>query len=208
MPQTGLSSRFRVASTLFFIAGCSLLVAQTDTGARLLTPYKNCQFADGLQIAHIDQLAPGVTSREVETDSGSRQIDLRTGLRIMFAYPDTDFYANVKAELLPTANYPALKEALLGNFHFLAHGNTVNTALHSPLNGFDVHGLDREKLEGGVLGVYLLFDDPAHVVTTIYFLNQEPQSRRFQTIQEYRNLRDHFLSSYTGCIRQNQQHTD
>jgi hypothetical protein len=124
----------------------------------------------------------------------------------MFAYPETDFYANVKAEVLPAAEYPQLKQSLLDNLQHLAHGNTVNTTLRSPMNGFEVHGLDRDKLEGGVLGIYLLFDTTAHVVTTIYMLNQEPQSRKFQTIDEYRNLRDRFLASYTGCIRSNLQH--
>ena len=170
-----------------------------------LAPYASCRFADGLQIVETDPLPPGVTSREVDTDSGPREINLEAGLRVMFAYPETDFFANVKAELLPAAHYPELKQSLLDNFQHLAHDNTVNTALHSPMNGLDVHGLDREKLEGGVLGVYLLFDDTAHVVTTIYLLNQEPQSRKFQTIDEYRDLRDRFLASYTGCIRSNLQ---
>lgn len=150
-------------------------------------------------------MAPGITSREVETDSGSRQINLEAGLRIKFAYPSTDFYANVKAELLPAANYAQLKQFLLDNLQHLGHGNIMNTSLHSPLNGFEAHGLDREKLEGGVLGIYLLFDDSAHVVTTIYMLNQEPQDRKFQTIEEYRRLRDQFLASYSACIRKNQQ---
>jgi hypothetical protein len=124
----------------------------------------------------------------------------------MFAYPNTDFYANVKAELLPEANYPQLKQFLLDNFLYLSHGNIVNTTLHTPLNGFEIHGMDREKLEGGVLGIYLLFDEHAHVVTTIYLLNQEPQYRKFQNINEYHSLREQFLNSYTACIRNNQQH--
>lgn len=153
----------------------------------------------------VDPLGPGIASREVETDSGSRQIDLEAGLRIMFAYPNTDFYANAKAELLPAANYAQLKQFLLENLQHLGQGNIMNTSLHSPLNGFEAHGLDREKLEGGVLGIYLLFDDSAHVATTIYMLNQEPQDRKFQTIEEYGHLRDRFLDAYTACIRKNQR---
>lgn len=188
---------------LLSIAGTSVLAAQSMPGAAALAPYSSCQFSDGLQIVQTDPLPPGVTSRPVETDSGPRQIDMQAGLRIMFAYPDTDFFANVKAELLPKANYPQLKQSLLDNFQHLSYGNIVNTALHSPMNGFEIHGSDREKLEGGVLGIYLLFDDPAHAVTTIYLLNQEPQSRKFQSMDEYRGLRDRFLASYTGCIRSN-----
>jgi hypothetical protein len=42
-------------------------------------------------------------------------------------------------------------------------------------------------------------------VTTIYLLNQEPEQRKFQTMEEYRSLRDKFLVSYASCIRKNQQ---
>jgi len=60
--------------------------------------------------------------------------------------------------------------------------------------------MDGSKLEGGSLGIYLIFDDKKQVVTTIYFLNQEPQERKFQTLDEYRRLRDRFLSRYGSCI--------
>ena len=107
--------------------------------------------------------------------------------------------------MIRNSNETQLKGYLLENFEHMAHGNTVNKDLTTPLNGFEAHGLDRERLEGGVLGVYLLFDDPAHSVTTIYLLNQEPQDRKFQTIEEYQSLRDRFLRSYTACIRDNQK---
>jgi len=156
-------------------------------------------------VTEVDPLGQGATSREVDTVSGPRQIDLEAGLRIMFEYPYTDFFANVKAETLPAAKYPQLKGYLLDNLRYLSAGNILNNSLKSPMNGFEVHGLDREKLEGGVLGIYLLFDDASHVVTTIYFLNQEPQSRKFQSMDEYHTLRDRFLASYTACVRDNQK---
>jgi hypothetical protein len=192
-----------VLAILMILAGARFTAAQSEGNPDVLAPYTSCHFADGLKIVQIDPLAPGVTSREVDTDSGPRRIDINAGLRIMLAYPDTDFYANVKADLLPAEKYPELKKDLLDNFQHLAHGNTVNTAMRSPLNGLEVHGLDRDKLEGGVLGVYLLFDNDAHLVTIIYLLNQEPQSRKFQTIGEYHTLRDQFLAAYTGCIQAN-----
>jgi hypothetical protein len=192
--------RFLV-STLVCAVVAPAAYAQSDP---ILAAYASCTFADGLQIVQIDSLAAGITSRQVQTDNGVRQIDLEAGLRIMFAYPDTDFYANVKAERLPATRFQGLRQALLDNFDFMAHGNTVNTSLKSPMNGFEIKGLDREKLEGGVLGVYLLFDTQDHTATTIYLLNQEPEARKFQTIDEYRALRDRFLTSYTSCIRSNQ----
>jgi len=120
----------------------------------------------------------------------------------MFAYPGEDFYANVKVEILPLSGYSESKKALLGNFDYiLASGdNQRNYKLKPSLNGFEIQGLDRSKREGGVVGIYLLFDDPTRTVTTIYFLNQEPP-RRFATMEEYSALRDQFLNDYTSCIR-------
>ena len=58
-------------------------------------------------------------------------------------------------------------------------------------------------LKGGTLGFYLLFDNTRHIATSVYLLNQEPLTRRFQTIEQYRDLRTRFLATYTGCIAQN-----
>jgi hypothetical protein len=186
-------------------AGASPANSQTGTPSDALTPYMTCSFPDGLQIVRTDPLAPGITRRDVETDSGSQHVEMEAGMRIMFAYPDTDFYANVKAEVLPVAKFGEMKAYLMENFEHLAHGNTVNTGLKSPVSGFEAHGLDRDKLEGGVLGIYLLFDQPTHTVMTIYMLNQEPQDRKFKNMDEYRLMRDRFLATYTACVRDNQK---
>jgi len=68
----------------------------------------------------------------------------------------------------------------------------------------EVHGFDHTELKGGTLGIYLLFDNRHHIATSVYLLNQQPLTRRFQTIEQYRNLRTRFLATYTGCIAQNQ----
>lgn len=120
----------------------------------------------------------------------------------MFAYPDEDFYTNVKVEILSDKGYAASKDALISDFeHTLSSDdNSRNYALKPQLNQFDIQGLDRSKREGGVLGVYLLFDDPTRTVITIYFLNQEPP-KHFHNMQEYASVRDRFLNEYTSCIR-------
>jgi hypothetical protein len=133
---------------------------------------------------------------------GPFRVTLSDGRRVMFAYPDEDFYANVKVEILPAEGYAESKAALTSDFeHTLASGGTSrNYALKPRMNEFDIQGLDRLKREGGVLGIYLLFDDPTRTVITIYFLNQEPP-KRFQTMPEYASIRDRFLGEYTSCIR-------
>ena len=172
-----------------------------------LLPYTSCDFPDSLRVVEVDRVDPSVTSRTVETASGTQRIDLLSGVRVLFAYPLTDIFANAAVELLPPDRYAAEKKILLANIAYLEsrpHGPMRAEALPVGLHGFEVHGDDYYKLEGSVLGMYLLFDDPAHVVTTIHFLNQEAWQRKFQTIDQYGRLRDNFLRNYTGCIRENQ----
>jgi hypothetical protein len=165
--------------------------------------YTTCKFSDGLAVVETSPLAPGIHSRTVETTKGKKQIEMVEGRRVMFAYPDKDFYANVKVEILEEKNYANTRQSLIDNFDYVlasSDGNTRNYGLKPTLNSQDVRGLDRDKLEGGVLGLYLLLNDTSRIVTTIYFLNQEPKDRSFQTIEEYRAMRDRFLVTYTGCI--------
>jgi hypothetical protein len=165
--------------------------------------YTTCKFADGLTVVETSPLAPGIHARTVETSKGPRQVEMVEGRRVMFAYPDKDFYANVKVEILPEKNYAETRQSLIDSFDYTlasGSGNTRNYGLKPMLNGLDVRGLDRDKLEGGVLGLYLLLDDASRMVTTIYFLNQEPKDRSFQTMEEYRAMRDRFLVTYAACV--------
>ena len=124
-------------------------------GAEGVAPYTSCVFHDGLRVVGIDPLAPGVNSRSVETATGTHSIDLVAGERVMFAYPMTDFFANVKTELLPADQYAALKQTLLANLHFLESqkgGPSPAQALPAGLHGFEVHGNDRQSSRAAYWG--------------------------------------------------------
>jgi hypothetical protein len=167
-----------------------------------------CRFSDGLAVVETAPLVPGIHERTVDTSKGPRQIPMVEGRRVMFAYPEKDFFANVKVEILPEKNYTETRQFLIDNFDYTlasTNGSSRNYELKPTLNGLDARGLDRDKLEGGVLGVYLLLDDTTRMVTTIYLLNQEPKDRSFQTIEEYRAMRDRFLATYTACVRPKQK---
>jgi hypothetical protein len=196
----GLLTQWAVCS--FFVCGAmaqSLHRSESSAFDRFTT----WKFSDGLTVVDTSPLAPGVHARTVQTSNGPRQVDMVEGRRVMFAYPDKDFYANVKVEILPEKNYAETRQSLIDNFDYSlasGDGNTRNYRLKPTLNDLNVRGLDRDKLEGGVLGLYLLIDDASRMVTTIYFLNQEPNNRSFQTIEEYRAMRDRFLATYTACV--------
>jgi hypothetical protein len=191
--------------------GCSLLISALAQGqvagrplAEALQPYTVCKPAAGPDIVEVTKLPAVLMTRTVDTFRGPRNVLMVDGVRVMFAYPNTDFFANLKAEQLNADTYEAEKADLISaEDKLLASDDTNNRnyALKPKMQGFEIYGIDRKKLEGGVLGMYLFFDDPTHVVTTIYFLNQEPGQRRFNDLTEYAKLRDSFLESYTSCIR-------
>lgn len=194
------SSRPRCTSFCLCLAAGLAAGALQAQSNDLFFPYDACSLPEGPSIVETAPLAPGVKERTVTTSKGPVQVPMLDGRRIMFAYHDEDFFANLKVEILPEQGYASAREALIGDFdHTLATGGGIrNYALKPTLNGFDIRGLDREKREGGVLGIYLLFDDAKRIVTTIYFLNQEPP-KRFQTMAEYAVLRDRFLKQFTAC---------
>jgi len=189
----------RVLAVFAALLTAGLAVAQQPDPFQ---PYLGCRLPDGLSVVETALLADGITSRPLKTILGSYSLNIVAGRRIMFAYPDEDFFANLKVEILPVADYVNAKKALQDNFDYLlASGdNSRNYALKPKLNGFEIEGLDRLKREGGVLGIYLLLDDARRTVTTIYFLNQEPP-KRFKTMDEYATVRDRFLNGYTACTR-------
>jgi hypothetical protein len=129
------------------------------------------------------------------------------GYRVMFAYPNTDFFANLKVEQSNAADYDKNKEVVILDLKSTIAGTEdvdSPTPVKISLNGFTGYGLTRKKIRtGGVLEMYLLFSDWKRAIITIYFLNQRPEASSFNTIGEYRKLRDRFLNDYTGCVNNN-----
>lgn len=170
--------------------------------------YESCNFDDGLQIVKIDSLPPGPQERTIHTMHGTRTIHMLDGRRILFAYGiGGDYFANVKPEVLPEAKWQSSKEDLLDEVQSMVRSDFTtmpNTSLPHTMNGLEVHGMDRTNLKGGTLGFYLIFDNTHHIATSVYLLNQDPLTRHFRTIAQYRALRTHFLESYTACVAQNQ----
>ncbi len=176
--------------------------------AAALRSYESCSFDDGLQIVKIDSLPAGVQERVVNTSHGPKTIHMLAGDRILFAYGvGGDIFANTKPEALPAATWDTEKQNLLDEISALLAsqpGTAPNSNLPATMHGLEVHGIDRSELKGGTLGFYLLLDNARHIATSVYLLNQKPLTRRFQTIEQYRDLRTRFLAAYTGCIAQNQ----
>lgn len=191
---------------------CSLLLLVMVSFARceaqadpLLAAYAGCTFEDGLAVSELSQLPAGVKGRTVLTMEGSKPVTLSGGEHISLRYPGTGLFATVKVEVMPAETFEQGKKDLIGNFDYILAGGDDSTrnmayALRPRLNGFEVYGLDRKRLEGNTLGIYLLFDNRTHMVASVYFLNQEAGQRKFATQAQWVALRDQFLYAYTACV--------
>ena len=169
-----------------------------------LKRFTSCGLENGLRIVQVDRLPKNTKSRTVKTSQGDRKISLADGYRVMVAYNEhRDWFANIKAEKSFTAEYQRDKEGVIENLKWAA---STTSDLESPellkvsFNGYEGYGTSKRALTGNLLGIYLLFSDVDHTITTIYFINHNANRKRFQTIEEWQAVRDEFLKTYTTCV--------
>ncbi len=197
-----------VAMIVAVLISPSRSLAQSSKRDDSLKPYTACKLDSGLRIVQVDRLPKGVKSRTVETSKGDQKISLADGYRVMVAYNnDRDWFANIKAEKSLTAEYERDKEGVIENLKWAA---STSKELESAepvkvsFNGYEGYGTSKRALEtGDMLGIYVLFSDTERTITTFYFINQNVNRKRFQTIEEWKTVRDEFLNTYTTCINNN-----
>jgi hypothetical protein len=180
--------------------------AQSETNDSL-KPFTSCDLDNGLKIVQVDRLPKSVKSRTVKTSKGDQKISLADGYRVMVAYnDDRDWFANIKAEKSVTAEYEQDKERVMENLKWAA---STSKELESPepvkvsFGEYEGYGTSKQTLTGNMLGIYVLFSDVDRTIITFYFINQNPKRKRFQTVEEWRVLRDGFLNTYTTCVKSN-----
>jgi hypothetical protein len=199
-----------VASIINILLLPTTLPAQkTSDDDASFRPYLSCPFDDGLKIVDTTHYPKSADNfRELDTSDGKRTVTRVDGYTVKFAYPNTDVFVNLKVEQSSPQSYAKDKETILEHMKWLLSrsksidGKELRQVI---VNRIEVYGYDRNVLGLGiVMGLYVFFEDRSHKVITIYFLNQRPNKRQPQTIEEYRLLRDKFLNQYTRCVAGNQ----
>ena len=203
------SSQVSIVALALLLSSLVTAPAQTASTDRL-KPYTSCKVPGDLKIKEVTRRTAGDNYREVTTDDGKKKVSVLDGYRVMFAYPDLPYYfANVKIEQSDPARYLQDKEILISEKKHFASIKAATAMVFTDkklFNGFEDYGFDREKIDvGDQVAVHVLFYDPAHLVVTVYFLNQSKavfgNNRRFETVQQFRELRDDFLNHYSECLK-------
>lgn len=191
------------------IAGALNSPARSQSSERddSLKPFTSCDLDSGLKIVQVDRLPKDVKSRTVKTSKGDQKISLADGYRVMVAYnDDRDWFANIKAEKSVTTEYEQDKERALENLKWAA-STSKELESQEPVKvsfgEYEGYGTSKRTLIGNMLGIYVLFSDADRIITTFYFINQNSKRKRFQTVEEWRVLRDEFLNTYTTCVKSN-----
>lgn len=172
-----------------------------------LKPFTTCELDNGLKIVQVDRLPKDVKSRNVTTSKGEQAISLADGYRVMVSYNENkDWFANIKVEKSVTADYEQDKERVIENLKWAA-STSKELESQEPIKisfgEYEGYGTSKRTLIGNMLGIYVLLSDVDHTIITFYFINQNPKRKRFQTIEEWRILRDEFLKTYTTCVKNN-----
>ena len=192
------------------LVSAALIVRAQSTSTDPLKSYTTCKVPGDLKIREVTRRNNTDNYREVTADKGKQKVSVVDGYRVMFAYPDLPYYfANVKIEQSAPDSYVADKEILVNQLKYYSSIKAAHPMLFEDkkmLNDFEHYGIDRDKIDvGGQVGVHILFYDPAHLVVTVYFLNQSKaaffNNRRYEDIKGYREVRDDFLNSYSECLK-------
>jgi len=170
--------------------------------ASKLRPYIHCDgFAGGVRGVALDRRPQTAKPwRDVGFGNRSGRVSVVDGYRVAYSYPRTFHFANLKAELSDPSRYAEDKQIVTLNLADMARADG-NTALSDFSDrGFSGQTLGKKELSGTTLAITQIFSDEDSVIVTIYFMNQVPEMRRFQTHEEFIALRDSFIRGYVECV--------
>ena len=207
----------RLAFILLIIPPSLTIVSgQSKNNPDPLKPYTTCKLPGDLKVKEVTRRPKSVEKyREVTTAKGNERVSVVDGYRVMFAYKDLFyFFANVKIEQSDPASYLQDKEKVVNQLKYYSSTKEATGIIYTDktmLNGFEHYGTDRDKIDvGGTIGIHVLFYDAGHLIITTYLLNQDDKNttsvllgggRRFHDIDQYRTLKDDFLSHYSECLK-------
>jgi hypothetical protein len=142
-------------------------------------------------------------TRVVETENGKVEVTCIDGYRLIYRNEKTAPFVNLKVELSKADSYEADQKNLIENLNYLnTHSTNMETKelIELQFNGYKIYGLSRGSIEvGSTLGTFVMF--PGNGVTVyFYFNNLKPEFRHFESVEDYKKLRDKFMDEYTKYL--------
>jgi len=182
---------------LFTLVSVATWCSAQDSNLKRFT---TCNLGPDFQIVQADGPVSDI-AWPAPIKGGEVSIPVEEGYRVLVTYREDEPFGNLKVERIPKKQYPDARINLLSSFDFLSSEPSMDAKVRSQkINGVTFYGVDRAKLAGGVLSVYALFQDDQSVIVSMYLLNAEPAERKFNTLAEYKTIRDEFLNAFSKCV--------
>ena len=139
-------------------------------------------------------------NRILKTETGEVTITTIDGYRVLYNNEKKVAFVNLKVELTDKDSYETTTRNLLDNLKYqVSHSKNMESGepIVMELNGMKIYGLSRTSIEAAnTFGTFLMFPGNG-IIVHFYFSNIKEGYRHFETVEEYRKLRDAFLNEYT-----------
>ena len=185
----------------------ALLAASTHSMAQRdsdpLAPIVQCVRDGKFSVLEQGRLPATVTSRSVQTLSGTRSVSMLDGYRVILATSQGKPFVNLKVELSAPGSAAADRDAVREQMQaFSSRRSPDQKELQRTLKpGIEVLDLHQPSLaRSGPISFYSMFVPKRSIIATLYVLNQAPEGRAFTTYGEYEALRDEAAHLVQSCL--------
>lgn len=167
--------------------------------------YLSFRDATGLSLVKTDHLPPQAEKfRLIKTDSGEAQISRLDGYRIIYHNVFDAEFVNIKVEQSDPDLYAIDTQLILRHFVYMnSHSRNMETSMliRLDVDGYTLWGVNRDGVDNeNNIGTYVMFPGNG-VVVYFYFNRIDPDYRRYNTLAEFKTLRDQFIKEYVRYIR-------
>ena len=191
------------ARLLALLAVCVTAAAQAAPPDLRL--YASCDgFADGIRIKR--QTVRPVDEppyREVTAKGVIRRISVIDGIRVVYAWPGKDPFADLKVEASDPAKYAEDKRELRRMFEAAAQSEGPGAYKTLEGRGYTGQEVVKPALGGSMFAITQLFFDADKVIVSIYFPSVPEIGRSFANHAQFVDLRAKFMRGYLACIGRN-----
>ena len=186
-----------------FLASLAVGATTCQAGdASRLQAYIHCDgFAGGVRGVILDRRPQTAEPwREVGVAGKSRRVSVVDGYRVTYSYARTYAFASLRAEQSDPARYAEDRSIVTANLAKMAKADRALDLAEFSIRGLPVQTLTKRQLGGRTLAMAQILADVDAVIVTISFLNQAPEHRHFQAMEEFIGLRDAFIRGYIECV--------
>jgi len=183
LPQTQLTNQQRIISY-------EQSLEKDFPNIKNFWQYIPLEFQDGLSWDDVSPRDNNVNYRTIKTSKGVEKVSVIDGFRILYKYPSTGDFAKMHVEKSNPQDYGNDKLKVIDELKFLSKDKSI---VQKNYGGFDYYYISNDNLNESPIGTAIIFFPDNQIITTIYFINQKPSDRKFQTIEEFNALKDNFI---------------